>query len=225
MNEIARGTVCPDKPIPRVPETSVPAPAKLIACHECDLLQRQIPLPPGGAALCPRCGALLYRNNPGGLDRTLALLIASAILFLVANAFPIAGIETQGNRNATTLFGAVLALWNQDMPMVAGLVLFTTILAPAFELFTLIAILAAVRAGVRLPALPGVLRSVLAARPWSMVEVFMLGVLVAVVKLSHLAQISPGLALWSYAALILLFAAAMANFDAHELWDRLSVEP
>lgn len=168
---------------------------------------------------------MLYRNNPGGLDRALALLVASAILFLVANAFPIVGIETQGNRNATTLFGAVLTLWNEDMHMVAGLVLFTTILAPAFELFTLIFILAAARGGVRLPALPGVLRSVLAARPWSMVEVFMLGVLVAVVKLSHLAHISPGIALWSYAALILLFAEAMANFDTHELWDRLSFEP
>jgi paraquat-inducible protein A len=203
----------------------VPAPPKLIACPECDLLQRRIPLPPGGAAACPRCGATLYRHSPGGLDRALALLIASAILFLLANAFPIAGIETQGNRNATTLFGAVLALWDQDMPLVAGLVLFTTILAPAFELFTLIAILAAARGGVRLPALPGVLRWVLAARPWSMVEVFMLGVLVAEVKLSHLAHISPGVALWSYAALILLFAAAMANFEPRELWDRLGGSP
>jgi paraquat-inducible protein A len=207
-----------------MPETSVPAPAKLIACHECDLLQREIPLPPGGIAACPRCGAVLYRNNPGGLDRTLALLLASAILFLVANAFPIVSIETQGNRNATTLFGAVLTLWDEHMPVVAGLVLFTTILAPAFELFTLIAILAAVRFGLQLPALPGVLRLVLASRPWSMVEVFMLGVLVSVVKLAHLAHISPGLALWSYAALILLFAAAMANFEPRALWDRLSFE-
>jgi paraquat-inducible protein A len=208
-----------------LPDTAVPAPGKLIACHECDLLQREIPLPPGGVAACPRCGAVLYRNNPGGLERSLALLLASAVLFLVANAFPIVSIESQGNRNATTLLGAVLTLWNEDMPLVAGLVLFTTILAPAFELFTLILILAAIRLGLRLPALPGVLRSVLAARPWSMVEVFMLGVLVSVVKLAHLAHIAPGIALWSYAALILLFAAAMANFNARELWDRLSFEP
>lgn len=193
-----------------------------IACHECDLLQREIPLPAGGTARCPRCGATLYRNNPGGLDRALALLLAAAILFILANVFPIVAIETQGTRNATTLLGAVMSLWSEDMPMVAGLVFFTTLLAPAFELFTLIFILVAVRLGFRAGPLPAVLRAVLGTRPWSMVEVFMLGVLVAVVKLSHLAHIEPGVALWSYGALILIFAAAMACFDAHALWNRLA---
>jgi paraquat-inducible protein A len=205
-----------------MPSTFQPSTPNLIACHECDLLQRVVSLPPGGTATCSRCKAVLYRNNPGGFDRTLALLLASAILFVLANAFPIVGIETQGNRNATTLFGAVLTLWNEDMPVVAGLVLFTTILAPAFELFTLIFILAAVRLGLRSGPMPAVLRLVLATRPWSMVEVFMLGVLVSVVKLSHLAHIEPGVALWSYGALIVLFAAAMASFDTHALWDRLT---
>lgn len=194
----------------------------LIACHECDLLQREIPLPAGGIATCPRCGATLYRNNPGGLDRTLALLLAAAILFVLANAFPIVSIETRGTHNATTLFGAVMTLWNEDMPSVAGLVFFTTLLAPAFELFTLIFVLAAVRLGFNAGPLPAVLRVVLGTRPWSMVEVFMLGVLVAVVKLSHLAHIEPGVALWSYGALILVFAAAMAGFDTHSLWNRLT---
>ncbi|MGZ8219906.1 paraquat-inducible protein A [Methylomagnum sp.] len=193
-----------------------------IACHECDLLQREIPLPAGGTATCPRCGATLYRNNPAGLDRTLALLLAAAILFVLANAFPIVTIEARGTRNATTLFGAVLTLWDEDMPTVAGLVFFTTLLAPAFELFTLIFILAAVRLGFQSGPLPAVLRWVLGTRPWSMVEVFMLGVLVSVVKLSHLAHIEPGVALWSYGALILVFAAAMAGFDAHTLWNRLA---
>jgi paraquat-inducible protein A len=88
----------------------------------------------------------------------------------------------------------------------------------------LILILAAVRRGVAARPLPAALRLVLAARPWSMVEVFMLGVLVSVVKLSHLAHITPGIALWSYGALIALFAAAMSTFNAHELWERLTVE-
>lgn len=194
--------------------------AKLIACRQCDLVQREIALAPGAVAACARCGAVLYRCEPGGPDRTLALLVASAILFALANAFPIAGIESRGSRRATTLIGAVEALWNEDMPVVAGLVLFTTILAPAFELLTLIYILAAVRLGVG-HALPALLRLVLAVRPWSMIEVFMLGVLVSVVKLSHLATIMPGVALWCYALLIVLFAAAMAVFDAHDLWARL----
>jgi paraquat-inducible protein A len=210
----------------RSPATPAPhGPAKLIACHHCDLLQREIALPAGGVATCSRCGAVLYRNHPDGLDRCLALLLGSAILFVAANFFPIVSIESQGNRNATTLFGAVLALWSEDMPLVAGLVLFTTILAPAFELFTLVGLLLAFRFGRQPVFLPGVLRSVLSIRPWSMVEVFLLGVLVTVVKLSHLAHVEPGLSLWLYAGLILLFASAMANFNARELWNRLPVRP
>lgn len=206
-------------------EQTVPSAPKLIACHECDLLQREIPLPPGGVATCRRCGVVLYRNQPGGLDRALALLIASAIVFIVANAFPIVGIESQGNRVATTLIGAVRTLWDEEMPLVAALVFITTILAPAFEIFSMIFLLGVLRCGRVARSLPAILRLVLVARPWSMVEVFMLGVLVSVVKLSHLAAIVPGIALWSYSVLIVLFAAAMAAFNAHELWTRLSSEP
>ena len=79
-------------------------------------------MPPGGVAVCGRCGAVLYRNNPGNAERTLALTIAAALLFAIANAFPIVAIESQGNRNASTLFGAVLSLWNDRMELVAGLV-------------------------------------------------------------------------------------------------------
>ena len=194
---------------------------QLIACHECDLLQRVITLDPGGEAVCPRCGAELYRNNPNGLPRTLALLLASAMMFLLANAFPIVTIDTQGLHRSASLFSACQALWAEDMPLVAALVFITTLLAPAFEILTLTSIIAVVLLGWRLPGLSRLLRLAVATRPWSMVEVLMLGVLVSVVKLSHLAHITPGIALWSYGALIILFAAAMASLDIHELWERL----
>ncbi len=198
----------------------MPSAPKLIACHECDLLQRKIPLPSGGAAACHRCGAILYRSGDGdwGHEAALALLIAAAIVYVVANAFPILGIEFRGEHKSTTLFGAVLALWNQDMPIVAGLVLFTAILAPGLEIFGMIFLLAAFRLGRAARALPPMLRLILAARPWSMVEVFMLGVLVTVVKLSHLAAIVPGVSLWAYGALMILLAAATSCFNAHALW-------
>lgn len=179
-------------------------------------------MPPGGEAVCPRCGAELYRDNPNGPQRALALLIACALLFFVANVFPIVSIETQGIRRSASLFSAVQTLWDEDMAAVAGLVFVTTLLAPAFEIFTLIFILCAAQLGWRLPGLAPLLRLAVATRPWSMVEVLMLGVLVSVVKLAHLAHITPGIALWSYGALIVLFAAAMATLDTHELWERLT---
>jgi paraquat-inducible protein A len=184
----------------------------IIACHDCDLLQRETPLDPGGVAVCGRCGAVLYRNNPGNAERTLALTIAAAILFAISNAFPIVGIESQGSRNASTLFGAVLTLWDDHMGLVASLVFITAILVPAIELAAMIFLLATPRPS------PLILRMVLAVRPWAMVEVFMLGLLVSVQKLSHLATIEPGIALWSFGALMLLFAALTATFNPRDLW-------
>ncbi len=176
-------------------------------------------MPPGGVAVCGRCGAVLYRNNPGNAERTLALTLAAALLFAISNAFPIVGIESQGNRNASTLFGAVLSLWNDRMMLVAGLVFITTMLIPALELGVMIFLLATPRPR------PAVLRLVLAIRPWAMLEVFMLGVLVSVQKLSHLATIVPGVALWSFGALMLLFAALTATFNVNDLWRAMPPAP
>lgn len=187
-------------------------PAPLIACHDCDLLQREVTPPAGGVAACPRCGATHYRNIINSRERSLALAITAAILFVIANLYPIAGIESQGNRHASTLLGAVHTLWHDGSALIAVLVFITTFLVPALELALLIWLLSTAR-----PA-PWGLRLVLAMQPWRMVEVFMLGLLVSIVKLSHLATIEPGVALWCYAVLMPLFAGLSANFNARDLW-------
>src|SRR5271169_1031649 len=114
------------------------ADAKLIACHECDMLQREVPLPEGGVASCGRCGAELYRSHPHSLERTLALTAAGVMLFLIANSFPILGLKLQGQVIQTSLFHTVQTLWNDgDMKTVAVLVFVTTMLMPALELLAL----------------------------------------------------------------------------------------
>jgi paraquat-inducible protein A len=190
----------------------------LIACHECDLLQREAPLPHGGIACCRRCGAVLYRSARDSLDRTLACALGASILFVLTNGFPIVALEVQGNRNAATLFDAVRRLYDQDMPIIAALVLLTTMILPALELAATLYMLLPLRLG-RVPAGLGPLfRVVQSVRPWSMVEVFMLGVLVSLVKLRHLATVVPGIALWSFAGLMLLMAATAASFKPRDLW-------
>ena len=194
---------------------------QLLACHECDLLQREAPVAPGGSARCMRCGAVLYRNTPDGLDRTLAYALGAAVLFLVANAFPIVGLDAQGNRTSTTLFGTVQALHDNGMTSVAALVFVTTILMPALNIGALLYMLLPLKLG-RVPrGLPAVFRLVYAVRPWGMVEVFMLGTLVALTKLAALASVIPGIALWSFGALMFLVAAAAASFDSRALWARV----
>jgi len=193
----------------------------LHACHDCDLLQREVPLAPGGTPRCPRCGAVLYRRKPNGLDRTLAYSMGAAVLFVIANSFPIVGLEAAGHHSSTTLFGTVRQLHDGNMTSVAALVFTTTILMPALEIAALLYLLLPLKLG-RVPSgLPAVFRLVQAVRPWGMVEVFMLGTLVALTKLAHLASVVPGIALFSFGALMFLIAAAAASFDTHALWERV----
>jgi paraquat-inducible protein A len=188
----------------------------LIACHDCDLVQREVPLPTGGVATCVRCGAPLYRSSRFGKSYTLALCLTAAILFVIANLYPIIGIESQGNRHQSTLFGAVRTLWQDDMGLMAGLVFITILLVPAFELLLLIWLHLTKHLTSGLA--PLALRLIVAMQPWRMVEVFMLGLLVSVVKLSHLAHIVPGIALWCFAALLPLFALLNTAFNPRDLW-------
>jgi paraquat-inducible protein A len=192
--------------------------APLIACHECDLLNRETVIPPGGVACCRRCGAVLYRNKPQSLDRTLAFMLAAAVLFVLANLNPLVELDAQGSRTSTTLFGTVRVLHNQDMTSVAGLVFVTTILMPALEIGAMLYMLLPLRLGWVPTRLPAMFRLLLTVRPWGMVEVLMLGILVSLAKLSHMASVLPGVALWSFGALMVLLAAAAASFEPRELW-------
>ena len=197
--------------------------APLIACHECDLLQREVPLPPGGVARCGRCGAELYRSHPHSAERTLALTVAGIVLFALANVFPIVGLKLQGQLIQTTLFHAVQVLYNEDMKSVAALVFVTTILMPALELLAMTYLLLPLLLGRAPLRFAAAFRMLQAVRPWGMVEVLMLGVLVSMVKLAHLATLVPGIALWSFGALMLLMTAVGTIFDPRELWARLGV--
>lgn len=195
--------------------------AQLIACHECDLLQRDIPLNPGCTASCRRCGAVLYRNATDSVDRTLAYTLAAAMVFLGANVFPIFSIEVQGDRSAITLFGAVLSLWDQGMKSISLLVFLTAIVTPALELASITYLLLPLKLGKIPPSYPLFMRILQFIEPWGMVEVLMLGLLVSLVKLTHNFRAIPGMALWSFAVLTLLLAAAAASFSARDIWAQL----
>jgi len=105
------------------------------------------------------------------------------------------------------------------MEGVAALVFITTILIPAVELSLMLYVLLPLKLGQVPQGLAPILRVLHSVRPWSMTQVFLLGVLVALVKLVHLAHVVPGIALWSFGGLILLLTGAMASFNTHELWN------
>jgi paraquat-inducible protein A len=199
--------------------------APLIACHDCDLLQREIPLNPGCSATCLRCGALLYRNATESIDRTLAYTLSAATVFVIANLFPLFAIEVQGSISAITLLGAVTSLWGQGMKIVSLVVCVTTVLVPALELSTMTYLLLPLKFRHVPPGYTFLLRMMRAVEPWGMIEVFMLGVLVSLVKLTSSFKVIPGVALWSFAVLTLLLAAAAASFSTRDIWARLDQIP
>ena len=195
----------------------------LVACPDCDLLQREVPIAgdaPDRTAFCIRCGVALYRVTTHGLDRALSFALAGCMLLLLANVLPIASLDVRGQHTETTLWGAVHALYKQDMAVVAALVFVTTIAAPAIELATILYMLLPLKFGYRPWHLALAFRIAPLAREWGLVDVFMLGVVVSLIKLNNLAVVVPGVALWSFAGLIVLLTAMGASFNPRELWTR-----
>ncbi|MBR8316287.1 paraquat-inducible protein A [Burkholderia dolosa] len=190
----------------------------LIACHECDALLHKPRLSGREVARCPRCDALLYRNSAAQIERICALALAALITFVIAQTFPILEMDVNGTRVQTTLIGAIDALWHQDMAIVGVMVFCSTVLFPLIEMSALLYLLLPMRRGVVPPGFNLVLRAIQLVRPWGMIEVFMLGILVTIVKMVSLARVVPEAALFAFGALTLMLAVVLM-FDPRTLWD------
>ena len=196
----------------------------IIACHECGLTHVKRPISEGSTAKCVRCGAVLYARRKNSLNRTLALSLAGLVLLIVANALPFMTMEIEGQVKQTTLITGVRELVAQEMYGLGLLVMATSVLVPFLEVFGLLYILIPLKFG-RVPwKLAPVFRIILRIQPWGMMEVFMLGILVSLVKLAKLAEIVPGTALYAFMALIFVIAAMHANLDRDMVWQRLGFE-
>ncbi len=193
----------------------------LIACHECDTVQRLPDLPPGGVARCLRCAARLAANPRGGLDTPLALSLGAFVLYLTANAFPLLRLEIQGRVQAASFTQAALTLWQEDMPFLALTVWATSVLVPGLVIGITLYLLLAARLGRRWPLLRPLLVGLCRLRPWGMLDVFMLGVLVSMVKLADLAVVTPGVGLYAFAPLLLFVAGVAVTLEPRLLWQRL----
>jgi len=194
-----------------------------IVCEGCDAVYHRVRLRRREVSHCARCGTELDRHAGDQGARVLPLTVASLILFAIANLFPIVEIELRGLSSETTLAGAVIVLGGEGMSVVALLVLATTILFPLLQLCILFYLLVPM-ARERRPAGFGVLVRILQSlRPWGMIEVFLLGVLVAIVKLSSLAQVVAGPALWAFMVLTVLLTAVL-SFNPRTFWE-MAFEP
>ena len=193
----------------------------LIACEQCDAVFTKLVLANGEIARCTRCGAEMDRNAQQRRNHLLPLTIASLIIFVIANTFPIVEMELQGLHSQTTLIGAVVSLATEGISMVAVLVMATTILFPFMQMLILFYLLVPSKntnnlSGNR-PGFSLLIRIMQTLRPWGMIEVFLLGVLVALIKLSNMATIIPGIALWAFCMLTVMLTVVV-SFNPRYLW-------
>ena len=192
-----------------------------IACPDCDLLQQIPPLPPGGKARCARCGETLVSQRGDPLNRPLALTVAATLAFIIANTMPLMSLSAVGRESSTTIIGGAIEMWREGSEITAVAVAICAVLAPAAHIAFLLVVLIAVR---RPPAprwVGEMLRAAHLMHPWSMTEVMMLGILVALVKIAQLATVIPGIGMYAAGAFIVLLAAVMVSFDPREIWKRV----
>jgi paraquat-inducible protein A len=194
---------------------------RTIACHHCGTLHRIGSLPEGASARCTVCGTTLFRARRASIERTLAWTLASLVLFGVAHAFPFMSLEIEGRARTATLLSGPVQLWRDGMWPLALAVLAAATLFPLLKLLAQLATLLPLQLGRRPPWVGRIFRLVEALHPWAMTEVYLLGVVVAYVKLSDFATVELDIALFAFVALILAMLAADTALEPHEVWERL----
>jgi paraquat-inducible protein A len=192
-----------------------------IACPDCDLLQQIPSLMPGGKAACLRCGRVIAKELADARDRALPLAVTAAVTLLVANSFPLMELHVVGRFASTTIAGGAYEMWTQGQRLTSVLVAFCALIAPVGYLSFVITLLLAARRS-PMPRWSGeMLRWLGHLEVWSMLEVVMLGILVALVKIAQLATVDPGIGMYAFGATILLIPAIAVNLDRREMWRRV----
>jgi len=192
-------------------------------CHFCDSLHDSSPIPEGTAARCLRCGATLYQNRPASLVRATAFSISALILMVVVHSFPFLTMHAGSDHTTLNPIASAVALIDQGSTLVGISVAIFTVLAPLLLAGGLVYVCAPLLFGHAAPGARFVARWMHRTEPWNMIEVFLLGVLVSMMKLSKTAELEFGPGFWAFAALMICMAAAVAGIDRNELWDRLEV--
>ena len=190
----------------------------LVVCEQCGLAHRWRPLAPSSVARCARCEAILGRGHRLTLPTLLSLTITATVVFLIGLGSDVLSLDMRGVARAMTLPGAISAMWEEGHETVAVLTAITALIAPALFLGLRLYVLVPLAAG-RVPrGFAACVRLLHQAGRWSMVEVFTIGALLSLVRLSSLADAVPGPGLLAFGAAMVLFAAIESAGLKHLWW-------
>ncbi|MGE4045166.1 MAG: paraquat-inducible protein A [Acetobacteraceae bacterium] len=200
-------------------------PRRLRECHDCGLLQAVPALAPGSRASCLRCDALLRQTRAGSMALPLALNMAALVLFFLGAVMTLMSVRTAGQQTVATLLSGPAGLEEGGLWELGAVVVLTTFAIPLARVLCILAVLPALR--LRRP--PGWTRPVFAwaerLRPWSMIEIYLLGAFVAYVKLSDMVQVDLGIALFALVGLMVMVIAADASLDDQAVWEAMERQP
>lgn len=192
-----------------------------LACPDCDGLFTTPETPGGDRVVCPRCSAHLLTHRPDFVGHATALLIAAALFFLLANAFPFLSLKADYRESEMVLAGSVAGLQEQGFPVLAAMVGMFVLAAPMLVLGVMLYLLIPLLRGQRRPWALHLCHAMQEARRWNMVEVYLLGVLVSLLKLEKLATLDLGVSFWAFVGFIVCLASALTIIDPAELWRKL----
>jgi len=192
-----------------------------IGCDTCGRVSRAAPGTP-----CPRCGSSLHDRKPGSIERTWAFLVAAVILYIPANFYPALTVVRLGYRQTSTILGGVQELLDYGMWPLAALVFFASIAVPVLKLVGLSVLLISTQLGMtsRLRDRTVLYRVVDTIGRWSMIDIFMESILVALVQFGMVASVYPGVGAVAFAAVVILTMLAAQSFDPRLMWDNAHVD-
>jgi paraquat-inducible protein A len=194
----------------------------LLSCHCCDLLS-EAHAGPHAELTCPRCGAILHRRKPNSLARTWALVIAAFICYIPANLLPMTVVTALGNAQSDTIMSGVIYFMQHGEWPIGLVILIASIVVPLTKLFILVYLLISVqRKSQWRPAdRTRLYRVTEAIGRWSMTDVYVVTILVALVHLGNLATIEAGTGAIFFGAVVVLTIIAAMTFDPREIWDNM----
>jgi len=196
----------------------------LVCCHACDTLSYIREPERIGRFSCPECGSLLFRHRPGMIEKMYAYALASLILFGVVNYFPFLSFEVAGNFSHANFLTSTVYLFKEHEWLVGVAVLMTILVVPLMRIFLFLALFAPLYYGKLPPYAATVLKVLEHASPWGMLDVFLVGVLVSMVKLVKMGTIIPGTSLWAFVVLVFVMAAMQVTYNPHTVWEIIDME-
>jgi paraquat-inducible protein A len=193
--------------------------AGILICTECHELNKQDS--DTDEQICTRCGALIHARRPNSLARTWALLITAAILYIPANLLPIMTINSLGQGDPSTIMAGVIQLVQHGMFPIAAVVFIASILVPTFKLVGIGLLLFSVQRHQPLSARQRIVmyRFIEFIGRWSMLDIFVIAILVAVVNFGRLASVEANLGAAAFASVVILTMLAAVTFDPRLIWD------